>query len=209
MGARTPHIGSVDARRDSRERLLAAAWELLWLNSYATVSVDDLCRRAEVNKGSFYHHFDSKVALAQAAFAQQWDELRPALDAIFSAQIPPLERIDRYAALGLRIQQAKAEEFGRVLGCPWTSLGCEAGCKDGELRAIAAQKGERIARYLASAIRDAIALGQIPAGDPDVLAAMCNALIAGSAAQARITDSLLPFTRLAVGLRRLLGAPVP
>ncbi|MBN8527311.1 MAG: TetR/AcrR family transcriptional regulator [Planctomycetes bacterium] len=207
MAGRSAHAPAAEACLDSRQRLLAAAWELLWLNSYATVSVDDLCRRADVNKGSFYHHFDSKAALAQAAFAQQWECLRPALDAIFSAQVPPLERIDRYAALGLEIQTAKAQEFGRVLGCPWTSLGCEAGCKDGDLRSIAAQKGERVSRYLAAAIRDAIALGQIPAGDPDELAAMCQALITGSAAQARITDSLQPFARLAGALRRLLGAP--
>ena len=191
---------------DSRQRLLAAAWELLWLNSYATVSVDDLCKRAEVNKGSFYHHFESKVALAEAAFAEQWACLRPLLDGIFSVQVAPLERLDGYAAMTLRFQGEKSQEFGQVLGCPWVTLGSEAGARDSELRAVAALKADRVTCYFAAAIREAQALGQVPAGDAQELAEMCQAFVTGTAARARISNSLEPFKRMAAGIRRLLGA---
>jgi TetR/AcrR family transcriptional repressor of nem operon len=191
---------------DSRQRLLAAAWELLWLNSYATVSVDDLCKRAEVNKGSFYHHFESKVALAEAAFAQQWECLRPVLDGVFSVQVAPLERLDRYAAMTLKFQGEKSQEFGQVLGCPWVTLGSEAGAKDSELRAVATLKADRVTCYFAAAIREAQALGQVPPGDPQELAELCQAFVTGTAARARIANSLDPFKRMAAGIRRLLGA---
>ncbi|MCK6490147.1 MAG: TetR/AcrR family transcriptional regulator [Planctomycetes bacterium] len=197
------------SKADSRQRLLDAARELLWLSSYGAVSVDDLCRRAEVNKGSFYHHFDSKSALAVAAFEAHWEEMRPALDGIFSPQVPPLERLDRYAAVNGELQAQKRQEHGHVLGCPYTSLGCEAGAHEAGLRQVAALKAERACRYFASAIRDAQAAGQIPPGDPERLALECQAYVAGTAAQARIQDSLEPFQRLADGLRRLLGAPAP
>ena len=197
---------TVDSKADSRQRLLLATQELLWLNSYGSVSVDDLCRRADVNKGSFYHHFASKAELAQAAFEDHWEQMRPVFDVVFSAQVPPLERFDRYAALTLEIQTAKRTQYGSVLGCPYTTLGCEAGTRDIELRRAAGLKAERTIRYFTAAIRDGQASGDIPTGDPDTLACLCQAFVAGSAAQARIIDSLAPVERLAAGLRRLLGA---
>ena len=206
----TKHVaGAVEGKADSRQRLLSAARELLWLNSYGAVSVDDLCQRAAVNKGSFYHHFASKAELATAAFEAHWEEIRPALDAIFSAQVPPLERLDRYAAANLQIQAQKQQEYGCVLGCPYTTIGCEANAQETQLRAIASLKAERTIRYFAGAIRDAQAQGLVPSGDPRTLAEECQAFAAGTAAQARISGSLVPFSRLAAGMRRLLGAAAP
>ena len=196
-----------DCRADSRQRLLTAARELLWLNSFGSVSVDDLCHQAEVNKGSFYHHFPSKVELAVAAFEAHWEVMRPFLDGIFSSQVPPLERFDRYIAATIQIQTAKQQEHGCVLGCPYTTIGCEVGVQDIQLRAVAALTNERTVRYFVSAIRDAQAQGLIPAGDPEALGLDCQSFVAGTATQARISNSLAPFHRLAVGLRRLLRAP--
>ncbi len=42
-------------------------------NGYASTSVDDLCARAGVTKGAFYHHFKSKDELAVAG-ARHWSE---------------------------------------------------------------------------------------------------------------------------------------
>lgn len=197
-----------DSKLDSRQRLLAATCELLWLNSYGSVSVDDLCRKAEVNKGSFYHHFESKAELAKAAFEAFWETMRPGLDAIFSAQVPPLERFARYAAATRDIQAKKQAQHGCVLGCPYTSIGAEVSSQDTGLREVAAMKVERTCRYFVSAIRDAQSAGLIPAGDPEVLAQECQAFATGIASQARITNSLVPFERLADGFRRLLGVSV-
>ena len=51
---------------ESRERLLAGAKELFLARGYAGTTVDAICERAELTKGSFYHFFNSKEDLALA-----------------------------------------------------------------------------------------------------------------------------------------------
>ena len=50
-----------------KERLMDAAMDLIWHNSYGTTSVDAICERAGAKKGSFYYFFKSKSELAAAA----------------------------------------------------------------------------------------------------------------------------------------------
>lgn len=52
--------------KESKERLLAGAKELFLARGYAATTVDAICEKAELTKGSFYHFFDSKEALALA-----------------------------------------------------------------------------------------------------------------------------------------------
>ncbi len=55
----------------ARKKLLDAAVALIRERGYAATTVDDLCARAGVAKGSFFHHFKDKEALAVAA-AEYW-----------------------------------------------------------------------------------------------------------------------------------------
>jgi TetR/AcrR family transcriptional repressor of nem operon len=41
----------------SKQKLLQTAMEMIWQSSYGSVSVDDICTQAGVNKGSFYYAF--------------------------------------------------------------------------------------------------------------------------------------------------------
>ena len=78
---------------DAKPRLLQAAMDLIWTRSYGAVSVDDICERAGVKKGSFYYFFKSKDELVAAAMDAKWAEIRPVYDQIFSASKPPLDRL--------------------------------------------------------------------------------------------------------------------
>lgn len=51
---------------DARERIVTSAARLFLERSYQAVGVDELCRAADVRKGSFYHYFPSKSELAKA-----------------------------------------------------------------------------------------------------------------------------------------------
>jgi TetR/AcrR family transcriptional regulator, transcriptional repressor for nem operon len=50
----------------SKERLLAAAKELFLARGYAATTVDAICEKAELTKGSFYYSFESKEDLGHA-----------------------------------------------------------------------------------------------------------------------------------------------
>src|SRR3954471_19130247 len=82
---------------DANERLMDAALDLIWEESYGAVTIDDICKRADVKKGSFYYFFSSKSELAVAALERMWSEKsKPRMDAIFSASVEPLARVTSY-----------------------------------------------------------------------------------------------------------------
>lgn len=62
-------------KQTSREKLLAAAREAFAEGSYAGAAIDDIVKRAGVNRSTFYRHFDSKFAIAKALFEQFWPQL--------------------------------------------------------------------------------------------------------------------------------------
>src|SRR6516162_9126905 len=54
------------ASTQTKERILAAAKELFLARGYAATTVDAICEKAELTKGSFYYFFDSKEDLGLA-----------------------------------------------------------------------------------------------------------------------------------------------
>ena len=141
---------------DTREKLLQVAFDLIWNQSYGSVSVDQICERAHVNKGSFYHFFNSKSELAVEAYEENWREKQPELDRVFSPQNPPLERLLLWCDYVRNRQRQKAEKYGHVCGCPYASLGTELATQDEKIRAKSQEIMDRTIRYLESALRDAV-----------------------------------------------------
>ena len=54
------------AANQSKERILAGAKELFLARGYAATTVDAICEKAGLTKGSFYYFFDSKEDLSLA-----------------------------------------------------------------------------------------------------------------------------------------------
>src|SRR5262245_3248053 len=119
---------------DAKERLMDAVRELIWTGSYGSTTIDDICEKAGVKKGSFYYFFSSKAELAAEALDAEWQRRRPELDAIFSPTIPPLERLQKYCEYGYRFQEEMCCKCGSVLGCPLFSLGSEVSKLEGALQ---------------------------------------------------------------------------
>lgn len=49
--------------RNTRSRIVSAAWELFYEYGYDDTTVDDIVERSGTSKGSFYHYFAGKDAL--------------------------------------------------------------------------------------------------------------------------------------------------
>src|SRR6185436_17785716 len=117
------------ANTDTKQRLIDTALELVWKSSYGSVSVDDICKAADVKTGSFYHFFPSKVDLAIAAMEETSRLSKPFYDEIFSPAHDPVERFERFADFTVEKQEQAAAKYGHVCGCPCASLGSEMACQ--------------------------------------------------------------------------------
>ncbi len=191
---------------DARARLLAAVTELMWESSYSAVTIDRICERAGVRKGSFYYFFESKADLAAQAIASRWQTRKPELDVMFSPATPPLERLTDYFESIYQNQAKLKQAAGRVLGCPYFTLGTEAGALDEKVLQVVQQVLARYVKYFESAIRDAHAEGLIEVADPAASAQCIFSLYEGTLARARIENNLELLRGLSRTALQVLGA---
>jgi TetR/AcrR family transcriptional repressor of nem operon len=191
---------------DTREKLLQVAFDLIWNQSYGSVSVDQICDRARVNKGSFYHFFPSKSDLAVEAYEEHWREKQPELDRIFSPQIPPLERLERWCKNICDRQKRKAEKYGHVCGCPYASLGTELATQDEKIRIKAVELMDRNIRYVESALMDAKRQGLVSINDSQAGARRVYSSALGLLLQAKIRNELELLEDLEPMVMNMIGA---
>ncbi len=175
---------------DMKERLLDAAMDLIWENSYGATSVDAICDRAGAKKGSFYYFFKSKSELAAAALEDCWNKKRAEMDSIFSPTVPPLERFDRYFDFVHERLAEVQKKCGSILGCPFISVGSEVSTQDQIVRETIDRIMDRKVNYFVSAVRDAAAEGLIDAPDPVAKARALFSCYQGMMAQARIQNDV-------------------
>ena len=97
---------------DTRTRLLDAALEVVRTRGYTATGVADLCAAAGVSKGAFFHHFESKEALAVAA-AEHWSAKTGALFAAapYHAHEDPLDRFLGYLDFRRALLRGAPAEF--------------------------------------------------------------------------------------------------
>lgn len=206
VGRIRPTVLKMKKMCETKEKLLQVGFDLIWDSSYGSVSVDDICKRAGVNKGSFYHFFPSKAELVVEAYEEHWREKRPAMDRIFSPQSPPLERIQNFCRMIYAVQKEKAEEYGHVCGCPYTSVGSELATLDEKIRARAEHLMNAGSKYIESAIADAIREGSVTVKDPVFASVTLQSLLCGMLVEARVQNDLKVLENLEGTVMKLLGA---
>ena len=190
---------------DAKQRLMDAVLDLIWSGSYGSTTIDHICDKAGVKKGSFYYFFDSKAELAAEAFEESWKEKQSELDTIFSATVPPLERLRKYAEFSFRFQSQIKDKYGRVLGCPHSSLGSEVCTQEDKLGKTIQRIMALKEKYLESAIRDAHAAGLVEAPDAAAKAKMVLAYYEGLLTQARIQNDIELLRGTVSGMFAILG----
>lgn len=193
---------------ETKEKLLQVGFDLIWDGSYGSVSVEDICKRATVNKGSFYYFFASKADLVIEAYEEHWKVKRTKMDLIFCKDTPPLERIRKWCDLIYESQKDKAEKYGHVCGCPFASVGSEIATFDEKIRARSEYLMNASRKYVEGAIADAIREGSVTVKDPLATSQTLQSLVIGMLVEARVQNSLKVLDNLESTVLDFIGAKV-
>jgi TetR/AcrR family transcriptional repressor of nem operon len=110
-------MAPAEVRHESKTRLLDAALHVIRAKGYSATRVEDLCEAAGLTKGSFFHHFDSKEALAIAA-ADYWIEGTGALfaSAPYHELSDPVDRLLAYVDFRKALLTGDLPDFTCLVG---------------------------------------------------------------------------------------------
>lgn len=100
----------------TRERLLDAAQELMLAKGFAATTVDEICDKAQLTKGSFFHYFESKDALGEQLlerFCAQGEALHASL---CRNETDPLKRVYNYIDGAIKLATDPVMGKGCLLG---------------------------------------------------------------------------------------------
>src|SRR5258706_4414831 len=190
---------------DTKERLLDATLQLIWEESLGAASVDAICEKAEVRKGSFYHFFKSKEDLVAARLEAHSKTARVDFDRIFSSSVPPIDRLKGFFEIMTRKQQMKLEMAGRVVGCPYASVAVSCSGADKLVRDCVQDILATWRKYFETSLRDGAADGSIPVKDIPGSVETIFDYIEGAMAAGRIQNSMTPIQKMGRNAFKLLG----
>jgi len=198
-------MATVVEHRETKQKLLETALDLIWENNYDCVGIVQICTQSGVTKGAFYHYFKSKSDLAAAALEARWLNVRNSFDSVFSPQNTSLERVDYYCELIISMQAEKHAKTGRVLGCPFISTGQST--SEDKLKSISVNITERMNKYFTSLVADAQREGIVNKDLEAVdIARYMYVFVQGVLTIGRVKNDLESVkTDLKPGLLRILG----
>jgi TetR/AcrR family transcriptional repressor of nem operon len=174
---------------DARQRLMDAAYHLVCEYSYGAVTIDAICERAAVKKGSFYYFFESKSDLPVAAIDAWWHGREKVIEKIFRSETPPVDRLQNYLDFITEIQLNAYAKSGQVLGCPLFTFGAEICVQDERIRARIVEFLKAVLTVFTKAIAEGQATGEVPPGEPETLARTLLSAYEGILTLARIEHS--------------------
>ncbi len=175
-------------KSDAKQRLMQVAQHWFWTRSCQAVSVDMLCREAGVNKGSFYHFFESKQAILLATLDGLWTQLREELiEPAFDPSQPPVQRIRSLFERSFKMQKRAFDAYGAVPGCPFLNMGAEMSTQDEEVRQRVEAITRRYTLYIESALREAAIASDLQVAAP-ALAQSIYSSLSGLMLQAKIAN---------------------
>lgn len=191
----------------TRDRLVMITAEFLMRHSFADFSVDDICKAADVKKGTLYHHFPSKTDLAVAAYDFMMAYADKKLSPCFATTLKPLERLERYAAESYLFLKEMFEKEGRLCGCPVSIMGNESAPEDDRLRNKIKEMFDMHCAYFESVLRDLPTYAGLPDEEIRAVAHGMFSFTMGVKYQAKIMeDPAVVQQQLLPGLLRLLRA---
>jgi TetR/AcrR family transcriptional repressor of nem operon len=174
------------------------------------VGVAEICQHADVKKGSFYHFFPSKQDLSLAVI----DDLRATLEArvlipAFARDLPPLQRLEHFIEALYEFQCTAARPTEQVLGCPFGNLTLELATSDEVVRGKLVTVFATIESYIAQALHDAQAAGELVEVDVAATASAMLAYVEGILLLAKTANDPALIRRLGAALAAIRISPAP
>ena len=147
--------GAMGRTSDARERLIAAAMGLMHESGYTAVGVSEICQRAGVKRGSFFHFLPSTRDLTLEVIEAQWNEIESeVVKQAFDPSRPPIDRIASLFTKMSEYPRSREQSTGRWLGCPFGILGAELSGQDEDIRRKIVDVFARLSGYLEGALAE-------------------------------------------------------
>ena len=191
---------------DARVRLVTTAMDLICARGYTSVGVQEICARAGVNKGSFYHFFPSKQELALEvieAYAHQAQEM---WEGVMASGRSPLERMERLFDAMYDAQVSRVGTAGWMCGCPVGNLALELSGQDDRIQQKLRDVLDGWSQAVACMLREATSHGDLPALDADTTAQSVIAYVEGAVLLAKTHNNPDILKQLAPGAVHLVEA---
>ena len=148
--------------KNTRERLIQSAIELMMTRGYHAVSVKDICSHASVVKGSFYHYFPAKWDILKEVIKARDDFYQALFHRALAADLSPLGKIRRIFELAYQDQQSAMDITGKVVGCTIGNFTLELSHADEPARQLFHQLLKNYAALIARALEQAMEIGEVP-----------------------------------------------
>lgn len=170
---------------DVKEHILINATDLMLCNGFHATSINDICSKSNILKGSFYHHFMSKTDLALEALVYDDSKYKMRLQRIFAKEGRFQPKLECFLSYVYKDQLNKKARLGKVTGPLPLILGAEMSAQDQRIsdrvHEIIDYYEETYCRCLASTDAQA---------HPEIKAHNIICYISGLLTQARINNSL-------------------
>jgi len=177
---RSSSMRSMNARMDTKDRIIEVAKQRFHSRSYADVGIKEICEDAKIQKGSFYHFFPSKQDLVLTVieeFAKDWAD--GFLAEAFDPDLSPIERIETLLDAAYFWQNSVKNAHGHMPGCLFGNLTLEVSTRNDILRAKLIAVFEQAKTRIRETLEQAVADGSMAPMDVDKTAEAMLAYLEG------------------------------
>lgn len=194
---------------DARERILSAARSLIEVRGYSALGVAEICKMADVPKGSFYYFFESKEALTLSVIDGHWTAQERSWTRILTSDAAPLQRLRQLFEETEVGQRTGQQICGTVSGCLFGNLTLEMSNHTEAIRFRLQEIFDAQVKMVDSVITEALLRNEVTVTDTREAARSVVAQLEGQVLFAKLyndTDRLGP---LWANCLALLGARAP
>lgn len=176
------------------------------VRGYSALGVAEICKAADVPKGSFYYFFDSKEVLALAVIDEQWATQRRDWDRILTSDAQPLDRLRRWVEATEADLRAGQQNCGTISGCMFGNLTLEMSNQAEAVRKRLQEVFEAQVDMVESTIAEALRRGDIAVTDTRVAARSLVAQLEGQVMFAKLYNNASQLSALWTNCLAILGA---